>query len=71
MSCCRRQELYNVEEVLGRDAAAVFPSLSKELDPAEQLRTAVGAKKFVTETEVLPPIFTSAGAAMAVDQEDR
>ena len=49
----RQEELYNVEEVLGRDAASVFPTMNQQLDPMEQLKTAIGAKKFVTETEVL------------------
>ena len=48
----RQEELYNVEEVLGRDAASVFPTMNQQLDPMEQLKTAIGAKKFVTETEV-------------------
>lgn len=44
--------MYDVEEVLGRDASTVFPSMNKQLDPVEQLKAAIGAKKFVTETEV-------------------
>lgn len=41
-----------MEEVLGRDAASVFPSMHAQLDPTEQLKAAVGAKRFVTEAEV-------------------
>jgi hypothetical protein len=44
--------VYDVEEVLGRDAASVFPSMQAQLDPMEQLKAAIGAKRFVTETEV-------------------
>eukprot|EP00775_Hariotina_reticulata_P004464 gene4464-4720_t len=46
------EEVYDVEEVLGRDALAVFPSMNKDLDPTEQLKAAIGAKRFVTETEL-------------------
>lgn len=52
LASCRQEELYDVEEVLGRDAASVFPTMNKQLDPVEQLKAAIGAKKFVTETEV-------------------
>lgn len=48
----REEEVYELEAVLGRDAASVFPSMSKSLDPMEQLKATVGAKRFVTETEV-------------------
>jgi hypothetical protein len=44
--------VYDVEEVLGRDASSVFPSMQAQLDPMEQLKAAMGAKRFVTETEV-------------------
>ncbi|WIA30040.1 hypothetical protein OEZ86_000135 [Tetradesmus obliquus] len=46
------EEVYDVEEVLGRDAASVFPSMHAQLDPTEQLKAAVGAKRFVTEAEL-------------------
>lgn len=46
------EEVYDVEEVLGRDAASVFPSMQAQLDPMEQLKAAIGAKRFVTETEL-------------------
>ncbi|KAF6257303.1 N-terminal domain of NEFA-interacting nuclear protein NIP30-domain-containing protein [Scenedesmus sp. NREL 46B-D3] len=48
----KAEEVYDVEEVLGRDASSVFPSLQAQLDPMEQLKAAVGAKRFVTEAEL-------------------
>mmetsp|Transcript_2902 Transcript_2902/g.8176 ORF Transcript_2902/g.8176 Transcript_2902/m.8176 type:complete len:227 (+) Transcript_2902:484-1164(+) len=53
----REERLINVEEALGRDASSVFPTESKKsgilgLD-AEATKEALGAVKFVTETELL------------------
>jgi hypothetical protein len=51
----REEELLDKEEVLGRDTTSVFPSEAKKgmlgLD-AEATKEALGAVKFVTETEV-------------------
>lgn len=53
--------MYDKDEVLGRDASSVFPSKAKEaavaaakagqLD-ADAIREMLGARKFVTESEV-------------------
>jgi hypothetical protein len=54
----RPEELYDVEEVLGRDASSVFPTRAKaDAAKARQLTTEaiqemIGVKKFVTEKEV-------------------
>jgi hypothetical protein len=46
------EEVYEVESVFGRDAASVFPNMKTHDDPLEALKATMGAKKFVTETEV-------------------
>lgn len=48
----RPEEVYEVESVFGRDAAAVFPNLKANDDPLEALKASLGAKRFVTESEV-------------------
>lgn len=50
----REEEIYDREEVLGRDTASVFPSEAKKAaaDSLEALKEAIGAKKFISETEV-------------------
>jgi hypothetical protein len=41
-----------VEAVFGRDASSVFPNMNKDDDPMEALKASIGAKRFVSETEV-------------------
>ncbi len=54
----REPELYNVEEVFGRDARSVFPTQASKAEEAgaaldkEKVAEMLGARKFVTETEV-------------------
>lgn len=55
---CREEEVYDREEVLGRDVGSVFPTRAKEgaakeggMD-AEAIREMLGGRKFVTESEV-------------------
>lgn len=49
---CRPEEVYEVEAVFGRDASSVFPNMNKDDDPMEALKASIGAKRFVSETEV-------------------
>ena len=44
--------MYEVEAVFGRDATAVFPNMNKDEDPMEALKASIGAKRFVSESEV-------------------
>jgi hypothetical protein len=44
--------VYEVEAVFGRDATSVFPNMNKDDDPMEALKASIGAKRFVSETEV-------------------
>ena len=51
----REEEVFDREEVLGRDAASVFPTESKApaMD-AEAVKAALGSNlRFITESEVL------------------
>jgi hypothetical protein len=50
----RQEEVYDREEVLGRDAASVFPNATKKaaIESMEAIKEAIGAKKFISETEV-------------------
>jgi hypothetical protein len=48
----RPEEVYEVESVFGRDASSVFPNMNKDDDPMEALKASIGAKRFVSETEV-------------------
>lgn len=41
-----------MEAVFGRDASSVFPNMNKDDDPMEALKASIGAKRFVSETEV-------------------
>lgn len=41
-----------MESVFGRDAASVFPNMKAGDDPLEALKASMGAKRFVTESEV-------------------
>lgn len=41
-----------MEVVFGRDATSVFPNMNKDDDPMEALKASIGAKRFVSETEV-------------------
>lgn len=54
---CRQEDLIDVEQALGRDASSVFPTESAKpgmlgLDK-EATKEALGAVKFVTESEVV------------------
>lgn len=50
----REEEFYDREEVLGRDAASVFPKEATQAADAnrEAMVEALGARKFISETEV-------------------
>ena len=40
------------EEILGRDVTSVFPNKAKTNDAIDALKDAIGAKQFISETEV-------------------
>lgn len=52
----RPEELYDREEVFGRDVSSVFPNAKKDkTDGAEagsELATAAASKRFISESEV-------------------
>lgn len=52
---CREEQYFEREEVLGRDAASVFPTQAKQAGASntDALKGLLGAnKKFISETEV-------------------
>lgn len=57
LAVMHREQVYDREEVLGRDSSSVFPSQAKAAAAnggadAEAIREMLGGRKFVTESEV-------------------
>lgn len=54
MIAFREEEYYDREAVLGRDATSVFPqeSLQQQAASKEAMVEALGARKFISESEV-------------------
>ena len=52
---CRQEQVFEREQIFGRDAASVFPTENKKAaaEAAEALKTKLGANRFISETEVL------------------
>ena len=66
-TCCREEEVFDREEVLGRDVSSVFRSRapaaeSNGASETDAIKEMLGARKFVTEKEVRPAAHTLAGS---------
>ena len=49
----KKEQLYDREEVLGREASSVFPTRAAEPDKAQAARELLGASnRFISESEV-------------------
>lgn len=53
---CRQEQVFEREQVFGRDASSVFPTEGQKAatEAAEKLKSKLGANRFISETEVTP-----------------
>ena len=51
---CRQEQVFEREQIFGRDAASVFPTQNKKAaaEAAEALKSKLGANRFISESEV-------------------
>lgn len=51
---CRQEQVFEREQVFGRDASSVFPTEGQKAatEAAEKLKSKLGANRFISETEV-------------------
>jgi hypothetical protein len=52
---CREEEFYDREQLFGRDVSSVFPNQAQDGNAMDAIKEAIGAKKFISETEVWHP----------------
>ena len=52
---CRQEQVFEREQVFGRDASSVFPTEGQKAaaEAAEALKSKLGANRFISESEVL------------------